>query len=154
MDGIAKDVHVLVMVQRYVPDLTRFAAVCEANYHRLGHLERLGPDADSDVFFRLHDGGSHRMFGFTLDISCYSKALGNGYPINAIVGKDEIMKSARKSFMSSTFWTDRIGPVAAIKTLEVMERIKSWEIITRIGNKVRKNWMKNSDAKKRNTKKI
>ena len=41
------------------------------------------------------------------------------------------MESAQKRFISSTFWTERIGPTAAIKTLEEMEKIKSWEIITR-----------------------
>ncbi len=47
------------MAQRYVPDLTRFAAVCEANYHRLSHLERLGSDPEADVVFQLQDGDRH-----------------------------------------------------------------------------------------------
>ena len=50
------------------------------------------------------------------------------------------MKHAQDTFISSTFWTERSGPVAALKTLEEMEKIKSWEIITKIGNKIVKGW--------------
>ena len=67
--------------------------------------------------------------------------MGNGYAISAIVGKSDIMSQAQETFISSTFWTDRIGPTAALKTLEVMEREKSWKIITSIGKKVRKAWL-------------
>ena len=47
------------------------------------------------------------------------------------------MESAQASFISSTFWTERIGPTAALKTLEVMENIQSWKIITDIGKSIR-----------------
>ena len=50
----------------------------------------------------------------------FGKALGNGYGITSIVGKKQIMEAAQASFISSTFWTERIGPSAALKTLEVM----------------------------------
>ena len=72
----------------------------------------------------------------------FGKALGNGYAINAILGKRKIMKHAESTFISSTFWTERIGPTAALKTLEIMERIKSWKIITSKGKKVIKEWKK------------
>ena len=49
------------------------------------------------------------------------------------------MESAQKSFISSTFWTERIGPTAALKTLEIM-KINSWEIITKIGKSIVKGW--------------
>ena len=52
------------------------------------------------------------------------------------------MEVAQKTFISSTFWTERIGPTAALKTLEIMKKIKSWEIITDIGNVVKNNWVK------------
>ena len=52
------------------------------------------------------------------------------------------MQAAQKTFISSTFWTERIGSVAALKTLEVMEREKSWELITNKGNKIADNWKK------------
>jgi glutamate-1-semialdehyde 2,1-aminomutase len=90
--------------------------------------------------FRQNFGGLHKLYGVNPDIAWFGKALGNGYAITAIIGKNEIMESAQNSFISSTFWTERIGPTAAIKTLEEMEKIKSWEIITRTGNYIRKKW--------------
>ena len=65
-----------------------------------------------------------------LDMAWFGKAMGNGYSISAIIGKREIMDHAQDSFMSSTFWTERTGPVAALETLKQMEKIKSWKIIT------------------------
>ena len=50
------------------------------------------------------------------------KALGNGYPANAIIGKKELMSHAKKTFISSTFWM-KTGPVAALKTLDIMEKL-------------------------------
>ena len=48
-------------------------------------------------------------------------------------------------FISSTFWTDRIGPTAALKTLEVMERERSWEQVTSIGLQLRNRWQELAD---------
>ena len=59
--------------------------------------------------------------------------MGNGYAVTACIGTSEVMQAAQKSFISSTFWTERIGSAAALKTLEVMEREESWEYITKIG---------------------
>jgi glutamate-1-semialdehyde aminotransferase len=73
-------------------------------------------------------------------MAMYGKTLGNGYAITAVVGKKSVMEAAQKTFISSTFWTERIGPSAALATLEVMEKIKSWEIITKIGAKMQKGW--------------
>ncbi|MDC0034243.1 aminotransferase class III-fold pyridoxal phosphate-dependent enzyme [Flavobacteriaceae bacterium] len=95
--------------------------------------------------FRETYGGIFKKFNVEPDIAMFGKTMGNGYAITAVVGKKEIMESAQKTFISSTFWTERIGPTAALKSLEVMERIKSWEIITTIGNKVRKNWIRLAD---------
>jgi len=52
------------------------------------------------------------------------------------------MKYAEKTFISSTFWTDRVGPAAAIKTLEIMEKDKSWEKITKLGKYLNSEWLK------------
>ena len=75
-------------------------------------------------------------------MAIFGKALGNGYAITAILGKESIMDSAKKSFISSTFWTERIGPAAAIKTLEIMEREKSWKSISHLGKKLFLIWQK------------
>ena len=90
--------------------------------------------------FRETYGGIHKKFNVEPDMAMYGKALGNGYAITAVVGKRDIMSAAENTFISSTFWTERIGPSAALKTLEVMKRIKSWEVITEVGKKVRSGW--------------
>jgi glutamate-1-semialdehyde 2,1-aminomutase len=90
--------------------------------------------------FRQNFGGLHKLYGVEPDIAMFGKALGNGYAITAAIGRRNIMEAAQSTFISSTFWTDRIGPAAALKTLEVMEREKSWETITRIGENVTKRW--------------
>jgi len=90
--------------------------------------------------FRETFGGIHKKYEVFPDMAMYGKTLGNGYAITAVVGKKNIMEAAQKTFISSTFWTERIGPSAALKTLEVMEKNKSWEIITNIGIKVREIW--------------
>jgi glutamate-1-semialdehyde 2,1-aminomutase len=90
--------------------------------------------------FRETYGGLHLKYGVEPDIAMFGKALGNGYAINAIIGRRDVMEYAQSTFISSTFWTERIGPAAALKTLEVMQKIKSWEIITKIGLDVASNW--------------
>ena len=90
--------------------------------------------------FRQSFGGMHKIFGVEPDMAMFGKAMGNGYAITAIIGRREIMESAQTSFISSTFWTERIGPVAALKTLEVMERTKSWEVVTNVGIDVANRW--------------
>ena len=90
--------------------------------------------------FRQTLGGLHKLYNVEPDIAIFAKALGNGYAITATIGRREVMEAAQKSFISSTFWTERIGPTAALKTLEVMEREKSWKTITRTGEHVRQGW--------------
>ena len=90
--------------------------------------------------FRETFGGIHKKFGVEPDMAMYGKTLGNGYAITAVVGRKSVMESAQNTFISSTFWTERIGPSAALATLSVMEDIKSWKIITEIGKKMRLGW--------------
>ena len=92
--------------------------------------------------FRQSFGGIHKSIKVIPDMAIFGKALGNGYAITAVLGKDEVMDKAKKSFMSSTFWTERIGPTAALKTLEIMERDLSWVRITKLGNKLISVWKK------------
>jgi glutamate-1-semialdehyde 2,1-aminomutase len=83
--------------------------------------------------FRETFGGLHLKYKVEPDIAVFGKTLGNGYAINAIVGRSEVMEAAQTTFISSTFWTERIGPAAALKTLEIMEKSKSWEVVTSKG---------------------
>jgi len=90
--------------------------------------------------FRETFGGIHKAFGIEPDMAVFGKALGNGYSITATLGKRHIMGKAQDTFISSTFWTERIGPTAALKTLEVMERECAWEQITATGGKIKQGW--------------
>jgi glutamate-1-semialdehyde 2,1-aminomutase len=90
--------------------------------------------------FRETLGGIFKKYGVEPDIAMFGKTIGNGYALTAVVGKRQVMEAAQKTFISSTFWTERIGPTAALKTLEVMESIKSWEIITERGQKMQAGW--------------
>ena len=95
--------------------------------------------------FRETLGGLHKKYGVEPDMAMFGKAMGNGYAVTATIGRREVMEAAQSSFISSTFWTERIGSVAALKTLEVMEREKSWETITQTGMKIRQGWQALAD---------
>ncbi|THJ23846.1 MAG: aminotransferase class III-fold pyridoxal phosphate-dependent enzyme [Nitrospira sp. CG24D] len=95
--------------------------------------------------FRQTFGGLHKLYGVEPDMAMFGKALGNGYAITATIGRREVMEAAQTTFISSTFWTERIGPTAALKTLEVMERLKSWDTITQTGLSIRQGWQRLAD---------
>ncbi|WP_370298708.1 aminotransferase class III-fold pyridoxal phosphate-dependent enzyme [Pontibacterium sp.] len=95
--------------------------------------------------FRQSFGGLHKIYGVEPDIAVYGKAMGNGYSITATIGRREVMEAAQSTFISSTFWTERIGPAAALKTLEVMEKLNSWDQITQTGLSIRKRWQELAD---------
>ena len=88
--------------------------------------------------FRETYGGLHKKYGVNPDMAMFGKALGNGYAITAIIGTRDVMEAAQSTFISSTFWTERIGPSAAVKTLEVMKKLESWKIITKKGKRIKK----------------
>lgn len=90
--------------------------------------------------FRETFGGLYLKYGVEPDMAVFSKTMGNGYAICAIVGRKDIMEAAQGSWISSTFWTERIGPTAALAALAEMEHTKSWEIITEIGLNNKKRW--------------
>jgi len=90
--------------------------------------------------FRETFGGIHKKYGVNPDMAMFGKSIGNGFPITTVIGKREIMEAAQSTFISSTFWTDRVGPTAALATLELMERDKSWEYITEKGIYLQNKW--------------
>lgn len=92
--------------------------------------------------FRETFGGIYKKYGVEPDMAMYGKTIGNGYALTAVVGRKSVMEAAQKTFISSTFWTERIGPTAALATLKVMERVKSWESITEIGKNMQAGWLK------------
>ena len=91
--------------------------------------------------FRETFGGIFQKYNVEPDMVMFGKTIGNGYALTAVVGKKSVMEAAQNTFISSTFWTERIGPSAALVSLKVMEREKSWEKITETGSKMQKGWL-------------
>ena len=98
--------------------------------------------------FRQTLGGIYKDYKVIPDIVNYGKAMGNGYAINAIVGKKKIMQACQDTFISSTFWSERLGFVAAIETIKQMERKKTFKKIKETGKYIKLHWQK--IAKKNN----
>ncbi|MEK7353947.1 MAG: aminotransferase class III-fold pyridoxal phosphate-dependent enzyme [Chloroflexota bacterium] len=111
----------------------------------LGHEDILAYDPREDrraetVFDEVTSGGIHLKLSIKPDIAVLAKALGNGYPIAAIIGKKEIMEAAQSSFISSTYWTDKIGPVAAIATLKKHKVLDAGTHLIEMGDLVQAGW--------------
>tara|TARA_B100000242_G_scaffold283532_1_gene245895 strand:+ start:840 stop:2876 length:2037 start_codon:yes stop_codon:yes gene_type:complete len=87
--------------------------------------------------FRETFGGLHLKYGVYPDMAMFGKALGNGFAITAVLGKRSVMEHAQNTFISSTFWTERAGSTAALKTLEIMERESTWDLISKNGKYAR-----------------
>ena len=92
--------------------------------------------------WRMTDGGVYKINGFDPDIVVYAKAMGGGYAISSIVGSESVMNSAQNTFMSSTMWTERVGFVAALTTINILTRDKVWEHLNDIGNLIGDGWNK------------
>ena len=75
--------------------------------------------------FRLAMGGAQELYGVTPDLTVLGKGMANGYAISVVTGKADVMMAAsQKLFISSTFFPNSDGYIAALKTIEVMEREK------------------------------
>lgn len=90
--------------------------------------------------FRLNTGGTHLVYGINPDIAVFAKGMSNGYPMAAIIGRGEAMSAAQETFISSTYWTERIGPVAALATIEKYRRCDVPRHLIRIGQEVQDLW--------------
>ncbi len=90
--------------------------------------------------FRLTTGGAHLKYTVEPDMAVFSKALGNGYPIAAIIGTSDVMDAALKTFISSTYWTERIGPAAAIATIHKHREKKVSGHLIQMGSAVQNGW--------------
>ena len=90
--------------------------------------------------FRRTLGGLHLHYGVEPDIATFGKTLGNGYAITAIIGRESVMQAAQSTFISSTFWTERIGPTAALATLDVMREENAPQRVHDIGSDVQDRW--------------
>ena len=90
--------------------------------------------------FRLNGAGAHMVLGLEPDVAVFSKAIGNGYPIAAIIGRAGVMDAAQKSFISSTNWTERTGTVAALATIRKYQTHNVAEKLVATGEAVQAGW--------------
>ncbi|MBT5924858.1 aminotransferase class III-fold pyridoxal phosphate-dependent enzyme, partial [Candidatus Woesearchaeota archaeon] len=90
--------------------------------------------------FRLALGGAHLNLGINPDVAVFAKAMGNGYPIAAIIGTRNVMEAAQGSFISSSFWTERIGFTAALATIKKLEENNVASHLKQNGKQVQEGW--------------
>ena len=90
--------------------------------------------------FRMNTGGAHLFYPYEPDMAVFSKALGNGYPIAAIIGRAQTMEAAQSTFISSTMWTERIGPTAALATVKKHRQNDVGRFLTDFGRRVQAGW--------------
>jgi glutamate-1-semialdehyde aminotransferase len=89
---------------------------------------------------RMSESGVYRLFDFDPDIAVYGKALGNGFAISAVVGKKEVMDSAQDTFISSTMWTERVGFVAGLATLNKLTEFSVHKHLIEVGTHIGNGW--------------
>ena len=105
--------------------------------HRLGAVLVFD---EITIGWRLYFGGSHLKYGVNPDIAVFAKAMGNGHPMAAILGTKRAMEGAHGSFISSTYWTESVGPAAALATLGKMSRIDVPARVAVAGRTVMDSW--------------
>ncbi|QDU95591.1 aminotransferase class III-fold pyridoxal phosphate-dependent enzyme [Lignipirellula cremea] len=92
------------------------------------------------VGWRLCLGGAHLLYGVTPDLAIFAKAMSNGFAMGAVIGTAETMQAAEGSFISSTYWTEGVGPAAAVATIEKMRRVNPPPHLAPIGELYRQGW--------------
>jgi glutamate-1-semialdehyde 2,1-aminomutase len=90
--------------------------------------------------FRVCIGGVHLRLGVEPDVSVFAKAMSNGYPMAAVIGRRAVMETAARGFISSTYWSERIGPTAALATIRKLDACNVPEHLVALGEKMRAGW--------------
>jgi glutamate-1-semialdehyde 2,1-aminomutase len=90
--------------------------------------------------WRLCLGGAHRLYGVAPDLAVFAKSMSNGYAMGAVIGRASVMQAAQGSFISSTYWTEGIGPAAAVAAVKKMMRVDVPAHLARMGTLVMDGW--------------
>lgn len=119
----------------------------------LTHIRRITREKDIVLIFdevsagfRLCCGGSHLKLGVDPDMAVFAKGMTNGYPVSAIIGKKPIMLAAQDTFISSTFWTERVALAASISAIRYFREHKVEEHLIQAGKVVQQGWRTLSEA--------
>jgi glutamate-1-semialdehyde aminotransferase len=91
-------------------------------------------------------GGAHLMLAVDPDVAVFAKAMSNGFPMAAVIGRREIMEVAQESFISSTYWTERIGPAAALASIEQFQKRNIPSILADRGNAIQRAWREECES--------
>lgn len=126
------------------------AAAPDSGY--LEEVKRLAHEAGAVLIFdeitsawRKSTGGVHMTLGVTPDVAVFSKCISNGYPMAAIIGTRAVMEAAQVSFISSAYWTESVGPAAALATLKKHRRENVGDYLISYGNALDKGWKAAAD---------
>ena len=98
--------------------------------------------------WRLNSGGVHKIIKVNPDIVVYGKTIANGIPMSAIIGKKEIMSFALKTFISSVFWTEKIGPACALAFIKKHKKLNVGKKLISVGKKVKNIWAQAAKSNK------
>ena len=90
--------------------------------------------------FRLNSSGAYKFINITPDIVVYGKTIANGIPMGAIVGKKNIMENSLKTFISSVFWTEKLGPACALTFIKKHKKLNVSKKLILTGKKIKKIW--------------
>jgi glutamate-1-semialdehyde aminotransferase len=90
--------------------------------------------------WRMNTGGIHMIYGVEPDLAAFAKAIANGYLMAAVIGTRSVMDAAQNTFISSAFWTDKIGPTAALATINKSRRELVPEHLIYVGNRIQQGW--------------
>jgi glutamate-1-semialdehyde 2,1-aminomutase len=119
----------------------------------IGGIRRLADESGAVLIFdevtsgfRINSGGAHLALGVDPDMAIFAKAIANGFPMAAIIGRRAVMDAAQETFVSSTAWTERVGPVAALATIRKHRERNVAEHLMRIGARVQEGWTDASAA--------
>ena len=98
--------------------------------------------------FRMNIGGIHLSKNINPDIAVFAKSMSNGYAMSAIIGKKNVMSAATNTFISSTNWTEKVGPSAAIATIQKCIKKNIFKHNIKVGKEMKKIWSKLSNKHK------
>ncbi len=90
--------------------------------------------------FRMNPGCIHLRYNVNPHLAVIAKSMANGYAMSAIMGVSDVMEAAQKTFLSSTNWTERIGPTASLATIEKYVDCRVDQHIIKMGNRVKEIW--------------
>ncbi|MQF94720.1 MAG: aminotransferase class III-fold pyridoxal phosphate-dependent enzyme [SAR202 cluster bacterium] len=96
--------------------------------------------------WRMNTGGIHLTYGVNPDMVAFAKAMANGFPMAAVIGTREVMDAAQGSFISSSGWTEKVGPAAALATIRKHRRESVPDHLIEIGSRVQNGWVEAAGA--------